>query len=51
MKIVKWTLSTGYPGVEYTGEFFVTDDASEETIREACVEEVWNHLDLWWEVE
>ncbi|WP_018306319.1 hypothetical protein [Desulfitobacterium hafniense] len=51
MKIVKWTLDTAYGGAEYTGEFMVADDATDETIRETCREEAWNLLELRWEVE
>lgn len=40
MKKVKWTLNTGFgPGTEQTGEFKIEDNATEEEIREACVEE------------
>lgn len=50
MKTVKRTLSTGYPGVEHKSEFTIDDDATDDEIRAACEEEVWNYLDLWWEV-
>lgn len=52
MKTIKWTLNTGFgSGAEHTGEFDIDDDAADDEIREACEEEVWNYLDLWWEVE
>ena len=52
MKKIKWTLDAGFgPGAQCTGELEIDDDATEEDIREACLEEARSYLVLWWEEE
>lgn len=50
MKTVHWTLDTGFAGCEQTGEVVVEDDATEEDIRVAVLDDMWNYLNLSWHV-
>ena len=50
MKTIKWRCETGYPGCEHEGEFEVEDNASEDEINEAVMEDIFNYITwTWWE--
>jgi hypothetical protein len=50
MKLIKWTLSTGYSGAEHEGELEVVNDMSDAEIEELVKEDAYQYLDLYWEV-
>lgn len=49
MRKIKWTMSNGLANAEIGGEIEVEDDMSEEDINDLIVDEVWQHIDIWWE--
>ena len=50
MKRIKWVCDTGFAGCHHEGEFEVDDDATEEEISEAVMDDVCNFVSwTWWE--
>lgn len=49
MRTIKYTISTGFIGADHEGEFNVPDDVSDEEIDELVCEEVWEHINYFWE--
>ena len=50
MKLVKWRISTGFVGAEYSGEFEVENDVSEDEIQETIENIMFDYIGYDWEV-
>ena len=50
MKKIEWELGIGFAGARRYGEIEFCDDATDEEIEEAVLEEVMSYVDYGWEV-
>lgn len=51
MRVVKWSLGTGFAGATHRGEFEVDGDTTDEEIEEMAREAAFNCIDWNYEVE
>jgi hypothetical protein len=51
MRKVSWYIGTGFVNAKYEGVFEVDDDCSEDEIHEMVMDEVWNRIEVSWNVE